>query len=166
MDAVLTRMNIRSYSQKAVSQASVRSLLQAAMAADSAGDGRPWHFLVIEDAGIREQMPRMHPFGHIILQAPVAVVVCGDETLQKYPGFWVQDCAAATENILIGAQTIGLGGAWLRIYPVEGRIQSLRKLLALPADVIPFSLVPIGYPLEQNAPNARYDESRVHIDRW
>ncbi len=166
MDAVLTRMHTRSYSQKAVSQASVRSLLQSAMAADSAGDGRPWHFLVIEDPGIREQMPGIHPFGHITLQTPIAIAVCGDEALQKHLGFWVQDCAAATENILIGAQAMGLGAVWLRIYPVEGRVQSFRKLLALPAHITPFSLIPIGYPSEQNTPNARYDESRVHVDRW
>jgi nitroreductase len=166
MNAVLTRMNVRSYTDRAVSPACVRKLLQAAMAAHSAGDERPWHFVVIEDSITRERIAAFHPLADIVLQAPVAILVCGDQTLQKHSGFWVQDCAAATEHILIEAQAMGLGAMWLGIYPVEGRVQNFRKLLDLPSHVVPFALTPVGYPAEQNAPQCRYDESRVHFDRW
>jgi len=166
VDAVITRTNVRRYSDQALSQDNVRKLLHAAMAADSAGDERPWHFVVIEDQGTRERIPSIHPFAHIVLQAPLAILVCGDETLQKHTGFWVQDCAAAVENILIEAQAIGLGATWLRIYPIEGRVQNFRKLLDVPPHVIPFALTAVGYPAEQNSPNGRYDPLRVHFDRW
>jgi nitroreductase len=166
MNAILARINIRSYTDRSVSQECVRELLQAAMAAHSAGDERPWHFVVVEDLKIRERIADMHPFAHTVLEAPIAIVVCGDQTLQKHSGFWVQDCAAATQNILIEAQTMGLGAMWLGIYPVEGRVQNFRKLLDLPSHVIPFALTPVGYPAEQNSPRCRYDESRVHFDRW
>ena len=151
MNAVLTRMNIRSYKDQHVPPAGVRKLLQAAMAAHSAGDERPWHFVVVEDARTREQIVDIHPLAQIVLQAPLAILVCGDPTLQKHSGFWVQNCAAATENLLIEAQAMGLGAMWLGIYPVEGRVQNFRKLLDLPSHVVPFALTPVGYPAEQNA---------------
>ena len=166
MDAVVTRMNIRRYSDRALSQECVRRLVQAAMAAHSEGDERPWHFVVVEDLATRQRITEIHPFAHTVAQAPVAILVCGDPTLQKHAGFWVQDCAAATENILIDAQAMGLGAVWLGIYPVEGRVQNFRKLLDLPLHVVPFALAPVGYPAEHNAPKCPYDESRVHFDRW
>jgi nitroreductase len=166
MDVTLTEMNIGSFSDQAVGPECVRKLLLAAMAASSAGDQRPWHFVVVEDRETRERMADIHPFAHMLPQAPVAILVCGDPTLQKHAGFWVQDCAAATENILIEARALGLGAMWLRIYPVEGRVQNFRKLLDLPTQVIPFALMPVGYPAEKSEPKCRYDESRVHFDRW
>ena len=166
MNVTLTEMNIRSYSDQAVCSELVRKLLQAAMAASSAGDQRPWHFVVVEDRETRERMADIHPFAHMLPQAPVAILVCGDPTLQKHAGFWVQDCAAAMENILIEARALRLGAVWLRIYPSEGRVQSFRKLLDLPPHVIPFALAPVGYPAEKSEPKCRYDESRVHFDCW
>jgi nitroreductase len=166
MDALLTGMNIRSFSDQAVCPELVRKLLLAAMAASSAGDQRPWHFVIVKDRGTRERMADLHPFAHVLPQAPVTILLCGDPTLQKHAGFWVQDCAAAVENILIEARALGLGAVWLRIYPVEGRVQSFRKLLDLPPQVIPFALTPVGYPAEKSEPGCRYDESRVHFDRW
>jgi nitroreductase len=136
------------------------------MAAHSAGDERPWHFVVLEDAATRERIADSHPFAHIVPQAPVAVLVCGDLTLQKHPGFWVQDRAAATESILIEAQSLGLGAIWLGIYPVEDRVRTFRKLLDLPSHVVPFALTPIGYSAEQIESRSRYDGSRVHFGRW
>jgi len=166
MDAVLSRTSIRSYTEHPVSEDSLQKMLQAAMAAHSAGDQRPWHFVVIEDSVLREQIPDIHPFAHMTPEAPLAILVCGDPTLQKHPGFWVQDCAAATENILIEAQSLGLGAVWLGIYPIEGRVQSFRRLLNLPGHVVPFALVPVGHPGERKRASLQFDESRVHHDRW
>ena len=166
MDPVLSRASIRSYTPRPVSEEAIRTLLQAGMAAHSAGDQRPWHFVVIQDQEVRNRLAEIDPFAHMVPQAPVAILVCGDPTLQKHQGYWVQDCAAATENILIEANLLGLGAVWLGVYPVEGRVQSLRRLLSLPENVIPFALVPLGYPAEHREPAYRYDESRVHRDYW
>ena len=166
MDGTLLRINVRRFTDQAVCEESVRTLLHAAMAAHSEGDERPWHFVVIGDKATRERIADIHPYAHMVPQAPVAILVCGDLTLQKHPGFWVQDCAAATENILIEARSLGLGAVWLGIYPVEGRVQSFRKLLDLPSHVVPFALTPVGYPAEQNGLKNRYDQSRVHFGRW
>ena len=166
MNGTLSRINVRSFTDQAVSHESVRKLLQAAMVAHSEGDERPWHFMVVEDKATRERIACIHPYAHMVPQAPIAILVCGDLMLQKHPGFWVQDCAAATENILIEARSLGLGAMWLGIYPIEGRVQSFRKLLELPSHVVPFALTPLGYPAEQNGLKNRYDQSRVHFGHW
>jgi nitroreductase len=167
MDVLLTEMKIGSFSNQAVCPELVRKLLLAAMAASSMGDQRPWHFVVVEDSETRERMADiLHPFGYMLPRAPVAILVCGDPTLQKHAGFWEQDCAAAMQNTLIESRAQGLGAVWLRIYPFEGRVQNLRKLLDLPQHVIPFALAAIGYPSEKCEPKCRYTESRVHFDRW
>ena len=160
------RTSIRSYLPQPVSEEAIRTLLQAGMAAHSAGDQRPWHFVVIQDQDVRNRIAEIDPFAHMVPQSPTAILVCGDPTLQKHAGFWVQDCAAATENILIEAHLLGLGTVWLGVYPAEGRVQSLRRLLGLPENVIPFALVPVGYPAEHREPAHRYDNSRVHRGCW
>jgi nitroreductase len=166
MDPVLSRRSVREYTDQPVSEETVRTLLRAAMAAPSAEDQRPWHFVVIRDHEIRAKIPQVHRFAHMISRAPVALLICGDETRQKQRGFWVQDCAAATENILIEAQQLGLGAVWLGVYPVEGRVQGFRRLLNIPDHVVPFALVVVGYPAKRKKPVDRYDASRVHQDSW
>ena len=123
MDVLLTEMNIRSYSDQAVCPEFVRKLLLAAMAASSAGDQRPWHFVVVEDRETRERMADiLQPFAHMLPQAPVAILVCGDPTLQKHAGFWVQDCAAAMQNILIESRALGLGSSVAADLPDRGHL--------------------------------------------
>jgi nitroreductase len=144
----------------------VKTLVTAAMAAPSVADERPWHFIVIHDPAIKHQITAVHRFAYMAAQASVALLVCGDKRLEKQRGFWVQDCAAATENILIEAQQLGLGAVWLAVYPVEGLVQGFRRLLGIPEHVIPFGLVLVGHPAKQQKPVNRYDESRVHTDGW
>ena len=166
MDPVLSRRSVREYTAQAVPDTLVHTLLKAAMSAPSAGDERPWHFIVIDDQQIKERIPEIHRSAHMAPNAPLAILVCGDKNLQIHCGFWAQDCAAATENILIEAQQIGLGAVWLGVYPVEGRVQGFRRLLDTPEHVIPFALVLVGYPLQRKQPADRYDESRVHTNGW
>lgn len=90
MDVVTTRLHIRRYCNQTISRESIRALLQAAMAAHSEGDERPWHFVVVEDLAMRKRIVETHPTAHIVVQAPVVILVCGDPTLQKHPGFWVR----------------------------------------------------------------------------
>ena len=165
-DPVLSRRSIRKYTDEPVAHDQLLLLVRAAMAAPSADDERPWHFIVITDHDIRNRIPDIHPFAYIAVSAPAVIIVCGDESLQKLQGFWIQDCAAATENILIEAQQLGLGAVWLGIFPVEGRVEGFRRLLDMPDNIIPFSLVVLGYPAEYREPADRFDESRLHFNRW
>ncbi len=166
MDVVATRLHVRRYCNRTIGNENIRALLQAAMAAHSEGDERPWHFVVVEDLAMRERIVETHPTAHIVAQAPVVILVCGDPALQKHPGFWVQDCAAASENIVIKAQAMGLGAMWFGVYPIEGRVRHIRDILDLPPTVIPFSLTTVGYPAEHHGLKCRYDESRVHFNHW
>jgi nitroreductase len=166
MDAILKRRSIRKYTGEPVPENALKDLLEAAMAAPSAGNEQPWHFIVIKDRAILDQIPRVHPYSQMIKQAPVAILVCGDLNLAAHGEMWVQDCAAATENLLIAAQARGLGAVWLGVYPREERMDGLRKLLRIPENVVPFSLIPVGYPAERKPPASRYKESRVHYNRW
>ena len=166
MDVIFNRRSIRRYAADEVSRQQIRRLLEAAMAAPSAGNQQPWHFVVITDPELKEQVPEFHPFAKMIRQAPVAIAVCADLRDLTHEPMWVQDCAAATQNILLQATAMALGSVWLGIYPRDERVEGLRKLLGLPDYIMPFSLVPIGKPGEFKEPNDRYLEDRVHQDRW
>jgi len=166
MEAILFRRSIRKYTSQPVSQEVIKELLQAAMSAPSAGNEQPWHFIVIDDRQILNEIPKYHPYSKMLKEAPVAILVAGDVNLEKYKGFWVQDCSAATQNILIAAQAKGLGAVWLGIYPLEDRVKAIRQLLGIPENVIPLSLVSIGYPAEQKPPANRFNPARIHYNRW
>ena len=166
MDAILSRRSIRRYTAQPVPDDVVEELLQAGMSAPSAGNEQPWHFVVLTDRRILDEIPTFHPYSRMLEGAPLAILVCGDVQLQKYEGYWVQDCSAATENILIAVHAKGLGAVWLGVYPIEERVVGMRKLLGIPDHVIPFSLISIGYPAEQKPRADRYDRSRVRHNRW
>jgi nitroreductase len=166
MDAILTRRSIRKYTDQPVPDSTVTELLRAAMAAPSAANQQPWQFIVVRDRSLLEAIAAATPHSGMAGHARLAVVVCGDLSLEQAPGFWVQDCAAATENLLITANAAGLGAVWLGFYPCEERVDFLRTLLSLPDHVVPFAVVPIGHPAEHPGPADRFRPERIHLDRW
>jgi nitroreductase len=144
----------------------VERLLRAAMAAPSAGNQQPWEFSVIRDRDVLVAIPDVHPYASMVPKAQLAILICGDRGKERWPQYWVQDCAAATENLLIAAAQLGLGAVWLGVHPLEERADGVRALLGLPMHITPFALVPVGWPAEHKEPSDRYDERRVHHDRW
>jgi nitroreductase len=167
IEALFSRRSIRKYKPDPIPEGALRELLEAAMSAPSAGNQQPWHFVIIHDRKILDEIPTFHPHSQMLKEAPIAVLVCGDLKLEKHIGYWVQDCAAATENLLLAVHAKGLGGVWLGIYPREDRVAALRKLLGIPEHVIPFSLVPVGYPAESKPPRPdRYNAMKIHHDKW
>lgn len=163
---ILKRRSIRSYTCDDVSDDNIEQLLRAAMSAPSAGNEQPWHYMVIRERNLLDAVPSFHPYSQMIRQAPVAILVCGDPTIAKHEGYWVQDCAAATENILVAATALDLGTVWLGVYPREDRVSGFRKLLDIPPHIIPFALVPVGHPAERKPPADRYDSARIHENLW
>ena len=166
IEAILTRRSIRKYTADKVSDEMVEKLLEAAMAAPSAGDQQPWHFIVIRDRATLDEIPRLHPYAQMVKEAPVAIVVCGDTRSVKYKAYWPQDCAAATQTLLLAAHACGLGAVWCGVYPKEERMHPFRELLGIPEGVFPFSLIAVGHPDEKKQPADRVDTSRVHVERW
>lgn len=167
MEAIFTRRSIRRYTDKPVAEETVTKLLEAAMAAPSAGNEQPWEFIVVTDRAALEQITQVHAYAHMLKQAPVAIAVCSDLARSKYPvDFWIQDCAAATENILLAAASLGLGTCWLGVYPNTERVAGVRRIFAIPDTVVPFAIVAVGHPAEQPEKANRFDKNRIHKEKW
>lgn len=166
MEAILTRRSIRAYTDDPVTDEQVETLLRAAMAAPSAGNSQAWAFVVIRDRELLDAVPAVHPYAKMTPQAPLAILVCGDVSAEKYPGFWVQDCSAAVENLLLAAHAMGLGAVWTGIYPDESRVEGFRRLFSLPEHIVPLALVPLGFPKESKEVTDRYDPAKVKRERW
>jgi nitroreductase len=166
IEAILSRRSIRRYTNDPLPDLVVNEILRAAMSAPSAGNEQPWHFVVIRDRKTLDRIPEVHPHAQMLKEAPVAILICGDMGLEKHKGFWVQDCSAATENMLLAASAKGLGAVWLGIYPREDRVDGLRRMLDIPKGVIPFSLIPLGHPAEEKPREDRFNIDRIHLERW
>jgi nitroreductase len=132
MNALFSRRSIRRYLPDPVDPSLIKEFLAAAMAAPSAGNQQPWRFVVMTDRTALNSIPTFHPHAKMVLEAPCAILVAGDLTAEKHKGFWVQDCSAAVENMLIAIQDKGLGAVWLGVYPREERVAGFRNLFSLP----------------------------------
>lgn len=166
MDAIFRRRSIRAYTARPIDDDALERLLRAAMAAPSAGNEQPWHFVVVTDRPTLDDLSRVSPYAGMLAGAAAAIVVCADPRAVKHEGFWPQDCAAATENILLEATELGLGSVWVGIHPRAEREEAVRRVLWVPASIVPFSIVALGYPAEERQPVDRYDPARVHRGRW
>ena len=166
VDIIKKRRSIRSFQDKNVSDEDLYTLLEAAMLAPSAGNEQPWHFIIIDDQKIINKIPNIHPYSKMITQVNKAILVCADLNQTKYEGFWIQDCAAATQNILLKAVDLDLATVWLGIYPDEERVAKFKNLFKLPADIIPFSLIPVGYPANEKRTPDRFNKNRIHRNKW
>jgi nitroreductase len=167
IETIFKRRSVRSYQPKAVEKDKLLLLLQAAMAAPNACNSQPWEFIVVTDPEILKQLHDGLYSGKY--DAPAAIIVCGN--LKKANNsasrfYWVQDCAAAAENILIAAAGIGLGAVWIGVYPLPSVIKPVSAIMNLPEDVIPMCVIYIGYPAEDKAPRTQYDERRVYWQQY
>ena len=168
IELVKKRQSIRSYNNKPIPRAHLTMCLETARLAPSACNAQPWHFIVIDDRAILDEVPGFHPYAKFLQDAPVAICVCGDLEREKNKGldYWVLDCAAAAENILLAAHSLGLGACWIGIHPRIERKEALGQLLKLPQHVIPFCLIALGYPDQTSKPSQRYKSSRIHFNYW
>ena len=167
IEAIMTRRSIRAFTDTPVTAAQIRILLEAAMNAPSAGDGRPWHFVVITDRSKLDALADEVDEGNALFkQAQAAVLICLDPSREGFEGFGPQDCSCAAHNLQLAAHDLGLGTVWIAVMNVPPRIAGCRKVLGVPREIEPFALFPLGYPAEKLEPDDRYDESRVHVDQF
>ena len=167
MTHILSRRSIRKYTDEPVSHEDILRLLQAAMAAPSASNRKPWEFIVVTQP---EALERLR--GALILgryNAPVAIVVCGNMgRALPWPArdFWIEDCSAATENILLAATGLGLGTVWVGVYPIGLFVKAVSRALSIPKGIVPLGVIYVGHPAETKAPRTQYDERRVHWQKY
>jgi nitroreductase len=163
IQTIFSRRSVRKYTNEPVGEADIKTLLEAAMAAPSASNNKPWHFVVVTERETLDALAEAHPYGKMLAQATLCIAVCGDPDLSRY---WEQDCSAATENLLLAATALGLGAVWLGVHPRDDRIGFTRQILDIPESIVPLNLISIGHPAEDKEPRTQYDETRVHRRRW
>jgi len=166
LETIRTRRSIRKYLNQPVPKDVLQKILTAGMYAPSACNAQPWQFVVLEDRKLLSEVSKIHPYAVMAADAPLAILVCGDTSLEQVPGYWVIDCSAAVQNLLLAAHALGLCAVWTGVYPQIERVAGFRRLLGLPKNVIPHSLIPLGYPAEQPPQEERYRADRVCYDGW
>jgi nitroreductase len=166
IEAIMTRRSIRHYIRRNVDKSQIELLLKSAMYAPSANNQQPWHFIVMDKPDLFGKIMKVHPYAKMLSEAGAAILVCGDENLERSKGYWPVDCSAATQNILLAAHSLGLGAVWLGVYPRRERMDGMRGIFNLPGNIQPFSLVSIGYPAEKKEVPERFKEERIRWNRW
>lgn len=168
LDNIATRTSIRDYEARPVEKEKVEKMLRAAMAAPTAMNKQPWHFVVVEQRSVLDSLAGANPYAKMLLKAPPAIVVCGDMDKVIEGGgrdFWIQDASAATENLLLAAHAMGLGAVWTGAYPSEERSKAISATLSLPDNLVPLNMIVIGYPAEHPQPKDKFKEENITFKR-
>ncbi|MDE6270748.1 MAG: nitroreductase family protein [Muribaculaceae bacterium] len=165
LNNILTRTSDRNFDKnKAVEKPALLTILNAAMAAPSGVNKQPWHFVVVTSRALLDELAHALPYCKSAASAPAAIVVCGDETrflAGDDATLWVQDVSAASENILLAAHALGLGAVWTAVYPHPDREAAVREILNLPANLVPFNIIPIGHPETTHNPIVKWDPAKI-----
>lgn len=164
LDNIVTRTSIRDYEARPVEKEKIEKMLRAAMAAPTAMNKQPWHFVVVDQRNVLDALAGANPYAKMLKKAPLAIVVCGNTDKMIEGGgrdFWIQDASAATENLLLAAHAMGLGAVWTGAYPSEERCISISKVLSLSDNLIPLNMIVVGYPAEQPQPKQKFKEENM-----
>ena len=166
MNSIMVRRSIRKYQKRAVEEQKVHELLKAALSSPTARNQREWEFVVVTDKEILKALSECSPYAGPAAEAPLAIIPVANEKRMKSPAYFEQDLAATTENILIEAVVLGLGGLWMGIAPKKERMDKVSEVLHLPEHTKPFAIISIGYPAEERIETERYEEERIHYNQY
>ena len=169
IEIIMARKSVRSYTSRPVEKEKVDIMLKAAMAAPSAVNKQPWAFIVIDDRDVLNKLAEVLPYAKMTAEAPMAIVVCGDLSKAlngETDRYWMLDCSAASENLLLAAESMGLGAVWTAVYPENDRIAKVRSVLSLPDHIIPFNLIPVGYPQHREEAKDKFKTENIHYNKW
>ena len=163
------RRSVRRYTGGAVSRKDLETLVRAGMAAPSSRDTRHWYFIAVDDQDIIKKLTEGLPYAKMLMTAGHAIVVASDLT-QAHGGaetdYWVQDCSAAVQNILLAAQSLGLGACWTAAHPRPERRAFLKSALGLPDQVSPLCVIAVGYSAGEEKPRDKFDPARLFWNKW
>lgn len=160
---IFARKSVRSYQDKAVEKDKIDWMLRAGMAAPSGKDMRPWEFIVVDDRATLDSLAAALPYAKMLAKTRQAIVVCGNLARSSY---WYLDCSAAAQNLLLAAESLGLGAVWTAAYPYEERMEVVRQYTGLPRHVVPLCVIPFGYPATEDQPKQKFDETKIHYNRY
>lgn len=165
-EALLTRRSIRKYKNRQIETDKLDIILKSAMYAPSAMNLQAWHFIVIDDSHILNETIKSIPHAELLKQTPAAILVCGDMNIEKNESWMIQNCSAAIENILLAAHGLGIGSCWIAIHGIAEVVENVSKQFKLPKNVVPVSLITLGYPDETVTAEERFNKEKVHYNRW
>ncbi|MBQ3943488.1 MAG: nitroreductase family protein [Elusimicrobia bacterium] len=164
IENILSRKSVRKYSDKEIEQEKIDIILKCAMAAPSAMNKQPWEILVINDKEKLEKIAEILPNASYSKNSQVTIIVCGDKNVSEK--FWEQDCSAVSENILLAAESLGLGAVWCAVYPFDEKVEAVKNLFELPENIVPLNVIPMGYPETNEDAKEKYDSKKIHINGW
>ncbi|MDE7153940.1 MAG: nitroreductase family protein [Muribaculaceae bacterium] len=168
IENIMTRTSVRRFTSQPIAADTLETIVKAGMAAPTAMNIQPWSFVVVTERAVLDSLESVHPYSNLAT-ATAAIIVCGD--MQKYNDdtlrqYWVQDCSAATENILLAAHGLGLGAVWCGVYPSAERVSGVRHVLELPGNIVPLNLIAMGYPDGEFAPKDKWNPEVIHYQKW
>ena len=168
LKTIFSRKSVRVYQDKPISKEDLELLVKAGMAAPSGADTRSWAFVIIQDRKTLDSLAERLKYGKMLRKAPAAIAVCAKpkESLFEGDEYWMFDCSVASENILLAAESIGLGGVWVSLYPNQERIRHSKEILQLPPDVEGLSIISLGYPLRGHKAKDKFDKGKIHWNQW
>lgn len=164
IETILSRKSVRKYTQRPVEKERLELLVRAGMAAPSSRDRRPWEFVVVTDRALLDKLGDGLPLARMLKETNQAIIVCGDTV--KSSNSWFLDCSAAAQNILLAAESMGLGAVWTAAYPYQERVDVIKEVVGLPERIIPLTVIPIGYPTGVEKTKDKYNPQQVHYNGW
>ena len=168
IENIMTRHSVRKYLDQDIPISKLDTILKAAMAAPTAKNKRPYHFVVIKETAVKEALSEVNPYSKMIKNAPVTIAVCGDILLESSMDFIHHDCAAAVQNTLSDAPYSHTGAVWVGIRQDDERgwQSHVSNVLQLPDNIKPIALIPMGYPAENREVKDRFDDHLIHTNKW
>lgn len=168
IENIMTRTSVRMFTTQPIDKGIIENIVKAGMAAPSAMNKQPWAFVVVTDREMLDSLNAHHPYANL-RTATAAIIVCGDMN-KTFEGqgktYWVQDCSAASENILLAAHAYGLGAVWCGVYPLDERIKEVSEVLGLPQYIVPLNIISMGYPADSPRPKDKYNPDLIHYQKW
>ncbi len=168
MNEIFTRRSVRSFLDKKVEDEKITELLKAGMQAPSAANQQCWEFIVVENREMLRSLSKYSPYSSCLAKSPLAIILLGNKNVMKFPENWEQDLGACTQNILLQGVNLGLGSVWLATFGDKTREKYIADLFNLDDNLIPYSVIALGYPKDENANRFidRYDESKIHYEKY
>jgi nitroreductase len=165
-EALLNRRSIRKYKDQEIGKFEMDKILKAAMYAPSAMNLQAWQFIVIDDKEILVDTIKSIPYAEMLRQSGAAIIVCGDSSVEKNESWLLQNCSAAIQNILLSSHGLGIGSCWIAIHGMEDVYKNIKAQFALPENIVPVSLISLGYPDEEVKTEERFKQDKIHHNKW
>ena len=166
LTVIHSRKSVRKYLDKPVTKEQLEVLMKAGMAAPTAADKRPWAFVAVTERALLDSLSGSSPYAKMLMKAAAAIIVCCDTRRALNSDIWIQDCSAASQNILLAAEATGLGAVWIGIYPEYFKYNHVRRVLNIPMEVIPLNIISIGWPTGEEKPKKKFDPDNIHWEQW